>query len=118
MTDLRKIDALVAEHVMGLPVSYDSEYAHLPSIIIDQATGSYDAIPHYSTDIAAAWEVVEKLCDESIPENEQYSVVVSPYWCEFEHRIYQGEPDAFHAYADTAPLAICLAALKAKNIQL
>jgi len=117
----REIDALIAEHVMGwkgvAPVSacvldmagINPEYPQVPQIV-----------PYYSTDIAAAWEVVERLSTEFyhswslhlnngrqyhefkfVPPKEMASGTIGPsHWVE----------------SDTAPLAICLAALKAKGI--
>ena len=47
----REMDALVAEKVMGLSyILFDGTDPHQEELT-----------PHYSTDIAAAWEVVEKL---------------------------------------------------------
>lgn len=62
--------------------------------------------PKYSSNIAAAWPVVEKLrCEESAFKLESVSDGEYQWW---ECTIYgHMEP------ADTAPLAICLAALKA-----
>ena len=60
-----------------------------------------------STDIAAAWTVVEKLrgCDQW-PE---IGATGRSWYCEFE-----GEPGVIvEGFGDTAPLAICRAALKA-----
>lgn len=88
MTDLRKIDALVDEHVMGW--------------------GCY-IVPNYSSDITAAWEVVEKM------EGEWFNLsAASPkgWYAAF------GSPDNESTYGDTAPLAICLAALKTKGIDI
>ncbi len=86
----RKIDALVAEHVMGL----DPNRAEF-------------ALDEYSTDIAAAWEVVEKM---SVPleiirhrDGKQWGVLDARF--------------RNTTWADTAPLAICLAALKAKGVE-
>jgi hypothetical protein len=69
---------------------------------------------HYSTEIDAAWEVVEKFYDS-------YSIVISrddpptseemKWYCELYAK---GEPFVDHeVYAPIAPLAICRAALLA-----
>jgi hypothetical protein len=63
-------------------------------------------VPHYSTDIRAAWKVVDRLWPEfswRIVDDEPPNVLVS-FW--------QGDSD-YEAIAATAPLAISLAALKA-----
>lgn len=70
--------------------------------------GSYDFVPDYSTDIKAAWEIVEsmKTRNRSI---EIWSPMGDPHWvC----RIYEGGEIIGGVGADTAPMAICLAFLK------
>lgn len=52
----RELDALVAEKVMG----YDQEQIRNASYYINEAGQTRHDIPSFSTDIAAAWEVVEK----------------------------------------------------------
>ena len=85
----REIDAKIAEHVMGLgPI-----------------------IKAYSTDIAAAWEVVERL------DEEEWNVTIYPRKHESSgssvvmHKFHHN----YHVHGDI-PMAICLAALKAKGI--
>jgi hypothetical protein len=51
----RELDALVAERVLGLRID-DAWFQHP-----DGRRVSSDGLPHYSTDIAAAWQVVDKL---------------------------------------------------------
>lgn len=104
----RELDALVAEKVMGEQVR--------GTWIIDGVRP--DGIPnrqcpveHYSSDIAAAWEVVEKLDGEwKLQGHEGLG------W-EAGFDSSTGGMDAVivsvEAMADTAPLAICVAALKA-----
>lgn len=109
----RELDALVAEKVMGLEVKpYEKlkgsdipEYfgtLWVPSA--DQNRGTpyqqWLPLPHYSTSIAAAWEVVEKLKDDDFHLEEHgthWKAGFGPRW--------RG--------AETAPHAICLAALEA-----
>ena len=61
-------------------------------------------VPHYSTDIKAAWEVVEKF--------EKWALF---YWSEGVIRCTLDMKS--DAEASTAPMAICLAALKAREIE-
>ena len=112
MTDLRKIDALVAEHVMNLPVGFMSEQDELPYIIVDQATASFDEIPNYSTDIADARRVVEKVRTEEV---EVYiSGIHNKWYCDL---MLCGK-DLLSTHSDPSlPLAICVAALKLKGIR-
>lgn len=111
----RELDALVAEKVMNVP-----KYG-IDTVSISNS----DMFPKpYSTDISAAWEIVEKI---RLHEN---------YVCWEISSEWKGEGDlkansnfSFHvrfclgrgvewAGADTAPLAICLAALKAVGIEI
>lgn len=110
--DLRKIDALVAEHVMGwhracgawigpngLSTSYGFE------------EDAKDFCP--STDIAAAWEVVEQI-REILSDPTIFISSVFGGWCVELRRWGSARADV--ETRETAPLAICLAALKAKGI--
>ena len=91
----RMLDVRVGMEVMGV---LEKDFAYR------------DGPAYYSTDIAAAWEVLEKMkpavdaiqlswtpADDDYPVRWQCCMVVGPN--------YFGE-------AETAPLAICLAALK------
>lgn len=93
------LDRLVAERVMWLKF-----------ISIHQWLGWYQDAGkgHYSTNIAHSWEVVEQLkhlqpeiCGVKVSSNE------TMWRCDFELA------DMVAEYAETAPLAICRAALKA-----
>ena len=70
-------------------------------------------VPHYSTDIAAAWEVVGRVA-------EKYYVDIGVYKRGAQVQINNYGDDGWEDWAgsiraDTAPLAICCAALKAGN---
>lgn len=106
----RELDALIAEKVMGLAVlngqifRYDKSYEKG-----DIATAVGCPIPSYSTDMAAAWEVVEKLEGINIfkdyPEKNEWHVsflMCDDFGC-----------DDLCTSSNSAPHAICLAALKA-----
>jgi len=108
----RTLDALVAERVMGI----EHRCARQPNgMRFDIVCPVCDTAEHYSTDITAAWAVVETLhgrmtimgpgAVEIFDKGER----VSQWTCAFMDE--DGYPDYF-AEADTAPLAICLAALK------
>lgn len=112
-----ELDKLVAERVMGLvPCTHWVDGFSTMSIIHgDECDGTpylncHDAKPgrwtkKYSTDIAAAWEVVEKFK----PEVEICCLHNGTY------RAWLGAPlkTEWHGFAPIAPLAICRAALKA-----
>lgn len=114
----RELDALIAEKIMGWTKNitldfYPTYYPSRPA----QMNILGHIIPSYSTDIAAAWKVVEKL--------QSYN----PFWessdafLGFElspsigingkHNWYCNFGDSTKGkYADTVSHAICLAALK------
>lgn len=103
----RCLDALVAERVMGIVSNVGVVGWMLDS------RGYTVRVPEYSTDIAAAWQVVEKL-DFTI-------VKVDEGWMVGKLDINAFTNDSGVVYgciydpglAETAPLAICRAALLA-----
>lgn len=108
----REMDILVAEKVMGWTRKYVGEFGN--QIWDSPSQGAYleDAIPNYSTDIASAWEVVEKMKEEGfqfvIGTSELFGKPVR-YFVEFKK-----EGTAFshnRVYTDTVPLAVCRAAM-------
>lgn len=108
MTPGRELDALVAKHVMNWDF-VDGEW-HAQNEI-----GLTDVMPHvpsYSTDIAAAWEVVEK------------SELLSGAYLRFESLVSQWQIGyicdgsfEMETWGATVPHAICLAALKAVEMK-
>lgn len=116
----RELDALVAEKVMGFNKVTEIVVDHEPPHELYRAPdgrGYYpNRIPLYSTSIADAWQVVEKLAREgkhlalqapgSLDMNECYRRF-KQWTADFTYDIDS------EGRADTAPLAICLAALKA-----
>ncbi len=81
------------------------------------------ALKNYSTDIAAAWDVVEKLRSMgksvSLYNRATKHGEVEPFGCEIENGTYQGEPATwFSDWQESAPHAICLAALSACGVKL
>lgn len=103
----RDLDALVAEHVMGF-VRADDDWTKLSGW--KKGENGWTSAFKASTDISAAWEVVEKLrkthwVDVRGGLKLEY---VGPYMCEIG--VY-GVPGALYAEGDTAPEAICKAAL-------
>lgn len=149
----RELDALVAEKVMGLRKVPDHKSIELapqsaenfkPSgyygPFYDNAnplTGVFTwrgILPAYSTDIAAAWEVVKHFCIPFVPLYEgdvgsdiRISAIIrmeDGRWMArfddpcgnsegyYERSAYNDKSSSF-VIADTAPHAICLAALRA-----
>lgn len=102
----RQIDALIAKHIMGLEVT-DNTYAAPIAVDYGVGEGGFDGpLLKYSTDIKAAWEVVEKF-DYYIIQADcgRYRVNLTP------------EYEWYDARAQSVPMAICLAALKAKGVE-
>lgn len=103
----RELDAWIAEHVMGLKNVRDngigSKFHGPPSSEI----GLPAVVPHYSTDIAAAWEVVEKM-DHYMVTVWRPNMKIERFQC-----VLSMDSKVSDAYATTAPMAICLAAKKA-----
>jgi len=116
----REMDALVAEHVMGFrrektPPDCNGEYGGEDILVppnIDHDTWHYPPkgrisltffVPQYSTDIATAWAVLEKFRYYEIKSYPHMNVIAEVLnekeWCK--------------ATGETAPLAICRAALLA-----
>ena len=103
----RELDALVAEKVMGWVWGIDDE--RLQYLVPAGAQLTRPPLPHYSTLIADAWQVVEKIGFMNLAfgdTSDQHPNVTVRFW---------GEKAGQSCYveADTAPEAICLAALKA-----
>lgn len=107
----RELDQFVATRVMGWEINGRGAV---------NAHGEYSIIPHYSTSIKDAWDVVEKLT-----ENEDTTVEITPSKKNDEVsvsiRFYDKEEDIlagpFYFTRKTAPHAICLAALKSLGVQ-
>jgi len=134
----RELDALVAEKVMGWPhlekgQTSTIEIPYLPfTTHLHRTTAGHLSIGSNpwrpSTDIAAAWEVVEKVnslsvirgitCDLCI-----HVILGDSYSCtifEMSSMGYVGQDEIFKEVnqdGDTAPHAICLAALKAVGFE-
>ncbi len=106
----RELDALVAEKVMGWHVEivqYPHATADFPNYVGRDGIGR--CLPSQwnpSTEIASAWLVVEKLSESSIMLSVSWHA--GHWWCV----IYpEQEPLTEGPYSETAPLAICRAAL-------
>lgn len=128
----RELDALVAEKVMGWewvkdnPARGPSHYREQrfieragfaeshPSFIVpaigSEPVASWNEPPHYSTKIEGAWMVVEKL---SGGRSENFSIHRTGDRWSARFRDIESPDKPDFSEADTAPKAICLAALKA-----
>lgn len=113
----RELDALVAENVFGAKVNFERRYPRAdlklyhpccPAMEDRCSPEDYFDVPEYSTDIAAAWEVFEKLLGK-----EAHAAICRRH--DGRWLVVDDCGDGFDLIADgeTAPHAICLAALKA-----
>lgn len=97
-----ELDSRIAQQVMGLYVArtIDGELYYMPSA----GHSVRKLIPHYSSDIKAAWEVVKRLhgCQINMGRRAIVTLFYGPRMS-----------DSARAEAPTAPLAICIAALRA-----
>ena len=106
----RCLDAWVAEAVMGLVQCQADFHGDAPNCYAPKDSskcGSF--LEDYSTDISAAWEVVEKV-------NQDNAMTLRWYNPDGRTSIYSvafGFGKKAGAEADTAPLAICRASIKA-----
>lgn len=116
MTD-RELDALVAEKVMGIwPWLLHDEYE--PKAMTCPETGIQTspvrAFDRYSTDISAAWQVVERMQ----VDGSWYSISgPADGFPRYHAEILNGWKSLAEAEAETAPRAICLAALRALGVE-
>jgi hypothetical protein len=121
----RELDALVAEKVMGWRLE---ERGYGATFWVDENGKVKRAaepcsidfcsceVFSPSTDISDAWEVVEKLRDLGfhVGIKTPPKVKSCSYWVCLEN-FYAGK--SFTEYGETAPLAICMAALKALGME-
>jgi len=118
--DLKAIDALIAEHIMGLEVCAYYGFGGAPNdelVTVCRSSypnNGYFKLPSYSTDIKIAWEIIEKL-DYLWFEVGRENCCGVRYDCV----IYNNPEleDKVIVTKSTASLAICLAALKIKGIE-
>lgn len=121
----RELDALIALQVFRYTLDY--EFADtLGAPCVRELRDQYDEwgmLPHYSTDIADAWLVVEKMescgwwCQMRTPFEGENS---DGYWAGFTPHSttgWNGRPDHW-THADDMALAICRAALAACGVPL
>lgn len=111
MTNLpagHELDTLVAERVMGWTRIRQRDNG---SWQMTAPTGQESAyVPTFSTDIAAAWQVVEHF----VAKGWGMTILSPSHWAEVGWTAWiDGEFTHEKAEADTSPLAICRAALAA-----
>jgi hypothetical protein len=116
----RELDALVAEKVMGWAELWTDSKNYMAYPPCEQKFTIGEAERHpvwpYSTDIAAAWEVVEKIKHMNlyiathVPADGRITCIVDD---DINGELTCDEVKEYQVVADTAPEAICKAALLA-----
>ena len=116
----RKLDRLIAETILGLRVVETDDCNGIDNLWVEPAREEND-LRSFSTDIAAAWEVVEAM--KSHPRG--VLTLVTPtddcikYRAFFSKKCFENldkYPNQI-GMGNTAPHAICLAALHAVGLQ-
>lgn len=120
----KDLDALVAEKVMGFWFDEKGRCHRHPRDPISPVSSIIISLSTYSTDIKSAWEIVE----HNTTESRYVRVIIETHPLGIECEIVQwgeefdenGEQnrEIYGAIGDTAPHAICLAALKACGVKL
>lgn len=131
MTDLppgRELDVLICTKVMGFKNLREEEFCGIKDYVVDPTPEYVECIirkcglpvPHYSTSISDAWDVVEKLMRrkyfvsfELTNEITQNTALDGNDYPVGDYYFNISVAGNFTGCANTAPLAICLAALKA-----
>lgn len=110
----RELDARIAERIFGYTLDYEFADLHVPPAPhVKELRDGYDEwgmLPHYSTDIADAWLVVERFRADG------YRVFINEHLdaTGFNAMFLSKHGVALRSlsrFAETAPLAICRAAL-------
>jgi len=127
----RELDALIAEKVMGYEVGWGIQSVSggirtrkNPQALHAHADGEVVRVdlPHYSTQIADAWLVVERFRRGTEPVDVACCVDLHiSDWCTVPDcfvKIYSPALAPVDAHANEMPLAICLAALKAVGVDI
>jgi hypothetical protein len=110
MTAGRELDALVGLK-LGLVKPNVAEAYRTISATLDGNTekyGMHNLLPNYSTDISAAWEVLEKLVDQGLTVGASKYGENNLYYC---HVLRRGIGVCDTQMMKSAPEAICKAAL-------
>lgn len=112
----RELDALIAEKVIRLinvgrrntGSGYETHLAYyLPSL------KEYRTVPHYSTQIAEAWPILDGFESYTIKKRYHYPGEDTEVGIPYILVTLIDVEGSYEVDADTAPLAICLAVLKA-----
>lgn len=120
----REIDVLIAEKIFNWEWSNIRERKFLSPPLTDEIsnwTGMWNEkgiphyLPHYSTNISDAWEIVEKMRKD----NDYWFELTTDKSFSLDYRCYfQLDDNEFEAIASTAPMSICLVALESVGVDI
>lgn len=120
--DLRDLDVRVHREIMGRDCLKDSTWSNgeWRDIRAKEPSGSIwfgDPVPRYSSDIAAAWRVVEKMAATHWLKLSTPFYPGDNFWAAFDlHNHMDATNPIYSSWScDSAPVAICLSALKARD---
>lgn len=125
LTAGRELDALVAHEVFGAFGFENIDVINGPAnelFAVLPGNRAVNRVPYFSTDIAAAWDVVEKVREISPPRFQNLQLIVYAYnrtYATFDAEAFSDYDSATWTEANgehATPLAICLAALKASAV--
>ena len=109
-----ELDAAVAEYVMGLSVSNGRVFSHYEEDEFGEVSAVWVRVPRYCSDIAAAWQVVERLTAMGCQFDLSFAPDYAPEpWLALFFVPPRGAGSVYSAYAKTATEAISRAALLA-----
>jgi len=110
----RELDVLIAREVLGFDVEKHKKWGY-----VETTPDGQRPLPHYSTDIKAAWEVADAIGISLLPiEDGSWFALIGPKrgWTtpsEFFSYMQDGQfKKGGAAVAETASMAICLAAVR------
>lgn len=113
------LDVSVAEEVFGYEIMARSKSHATFKQKYPGGDWAETILPKYSQDIGAAFLVVNHLCRDGRKPKELYCKITYAWqedygaWVYFDWKGTSDTHPLYRAHADTVPLAICLAALKA-----
>ena len=120
VNSLREIDKLVAEHLFNWAdfIVFNTYLYGIPPLTADEGNDNETInkidvvyVPEYSSYIETAWKIVNLFPELYLIKHEEKT-----YNCSIYIEALNENSD-FYATGQTAELAICLAALKVKNIE-
>jgi len=105
----RDMDVMIAKNLFG----WDGRRETLKQLYVKRGVGQ---VPYYSTDIAAAWKIIDRLHDLRLIVTVRDDGTANSVLCEIFKPGLPKKEEVSYAHGGTAPRAICRAALKAVQV--